>query len=118
MNEGGSASATAAPLADPSHCEHSPRGVQKLTVGVIRVEIGLGAIACIHHILNGQPMQPFVISQQFDNIPAQSVDIDPSTLHPLRSRFFQEVGQRPVVQTMQFNIFVGEVDHQDLAFFV
>lgn len=53
MYEGGSASVAAGPLEDPGHYGHFPRWVQELTVGMIGVEIGLGAIACVHHILNG-----------------------------------------------------------------
>lgn len=50
-----------------------------------------------------------MISQELNDIPTQSVDVDPSTACPFRPRFVEEVLQRLVVQFSLFDLIFTEV---------
>ena len=60
-------------------------------------------------------MQVLVVSQRPNNVPAQAVDIDPATCHPVFLGVGEELVQRVVVELMALDSLVGKVDNGDLT---
>lgn len=95
-----------------------PLSFSSLTVRMIRIPIGLGAIPAIQHVLNSQRVQVMPQAQKTDDVPAEPVDVDPATLERRVARLVQEGRQLVVVELAHLNVVMAVVDHRDLAPFV
>jgi hypothetical protein len=69
----------------------------------------------LFQVFNRQIMQLLVLSESLNNVPAQSIDIHPPTLHPAGLRCPQELDQSIVIQLVYQNVVLGEVYNRYLA---
>ena len=84
-------------------------------VDLVLVPIGFGPVARICQIFDGQPVEILVPRKGLYDIPAQSVDIDPSTISPHWLWTLEELAERVIFQVIRFHVPLAEVHHGDIT---
>lgn len=65
---------------------------------MIRIPIHFGAISFVDQVFQRKPVQSFLVTQHPNNIPAQTIDVDPPALYPGLPLSGQELLYRVVVE--------------------
>lgn len=82
---------------------------------MIRIPIHLGAISFVDQVFQRKPVQSFLVTQHPDNIPTQTIDVDPPALHPGLPLSGHKLLYCVVIECILAHFILREVHYSDIA---